>query len=294
MRLALLTVYDRHPVLVADHLARLRRCAAPLRRALGAELHLHAIVHRSTRGKVVDAVRSGCAGSNGFAACIDLRNRPPEVVPARGPLGHGHSLAEAYRLLRRHGKLGAGDLVAALDHDAHPLDAGLFVRLAGELAAAPGLAGVGIPQWYHGRCYLHPSLLLTRVSTLDEMGPETAFLAKKPSVRGGADWHDTCERFTVWCEERDRPILPLRVLSTGFPFETWDSDVAPGGGTELTGAHGEPVRVGHLMRFGLEPDRPLVSHIWAGFLGPYKKDGFSSWSWEEVLAAYLAEPLAPA
>ncbi len=292
MRLALLTVYDRHPELVADHLARLLRCAAPLREALGAELRLHAIVHANTRAKVLAAVRSGCTRSKGFAACVDLRGRPPEVVPVHGPLGHGHSLAEAYRVLRGSGQLAAGDLVAALDHDAHPLDTGLFARLAGALAAAPDLAGVGIPQWYHGRCYLHPALLLTRVSTVDEMGPETAFLAKRPTVRRGPDWHDTCERFTVWCEERGRPILPLRVLSTGFPFDAWDSDMAPGGGTELTGAHGERVRVGHLMRFGLEPDRPLVSHIWAGFLGPYKKNAFSSWSWEEVLAAYLAEPLA--
>jgi hypothetical protein len=236
-------------------------------------------------------VLSGCAASGGFAGCIDLRGLPPEVVPRHGPLSHGHSLAAAYRLLRRDGRLAASDLVAVLDHDAHPLDAGLFFLLGEQLLARPDLAGIGIPQWYHGRCYLHPSLLLTRAATLDEIGPEQAFQTRRPT-RGDLDWHDTGEGFTIWCERHGRPILPLRVLSTAFPFDRWDSDMAPGGGTELTGWHGERVRVGHLMRFGLEPDRPLVSHIWAGFLGPYRRDNFSRHTWAEVLAAYLAEAIA--
>lgn len=290
MRLAVLSVYDRHPELLADHLARLRLCAGPAREALGAELRLAAIVHAGTRRPVLEAVRSGCAGSGGLAACIDLRKAPPEVVPGHGPLSHGHGLAEAYRALCRDGLLGPDDLVATLDHDAHPLRTDLFARLGSLLLAEPDLAGIGIPQWYHGRCYLHPSLLLTRAALIEEMGPETAFQATRPASPG-SEWHDTCEGFTIWCERHGRRILPLRVLSTGFPFARWDSDMAPDGGTELTGWHGERVRVGHLMRFGLEPERPLVSHLWAGFLGPYQEDGFSPWTWKEVLAAYLAEPL---
>jgi hypothetical protein len=252
-------------------------------------MRLWPIVHPRTRETVAAAVRAGCAESGGFASCIDLGDR---LLPRGGGPSHGHSLAAAYRELRRTGELAGGDLLAVLDHDAHPLRTDLFAVLGRRLLADEALAGLGIPQWYHGRCYLHPALLLTRVATVEEMGPDVAF-PPKPLLPGDPDWYDTCEGFTVWCEARGRPTLPLRVLSTGFPFTRWDSDMAPGGGTELTGAHGERVRVGHLMRFGLEPDRPLVSHVWAGFLGPYLEDGFSPWSWDEVLAAYLAEPLAP-
>lgn len=69
--------------------------------------------------------------------------------------------------------------------------------------------------------------------------------------------------------------------------------MVPAAGTELTGWHGERVRVGHLMRYGLEPGVPLVSHLWAGPLGPYQWMGFSDHVWEEVRAAYFAEPCGP-
>jgi hypothetical protein len=292
MRLAILSVHYRYPELLADQIKRLHACAGPVKRELSAELRFHPIVHDGSRGEVVREVLAGCAASGGLAAGVDLRALPPEVIPLRGTVRHGHGLAEAYRRLRRAGQLDPGDLVAVLDHDAHPLDAGLFALLGSRLAARPDLAGTGIPQWYHGRCYLHPSLLLTRAATVDEMGPETAFLSRQPAFPGDPDWYDTCEGFTIWCERRDRPILPLRGISTAFPFDRWDSDMAPGGRAKLTGWHGEPVHVGHLMRFGLEPDRPLVSHIGAGFLGPYRKDEFSRFTWNEVLAAYLEEGLA--
>jgi len=292
MRFAVLTVYHRHPELATDHLARLRRCAGPVRRDLGAELQLHAIVHGGSHASVVDAVESICRRSGGFASRLDLRGLPREVVPAHGPLSHGHSLAAAYRLLRQEGRLAASDLVAVLDHDAHPLDTVLFAALGQRLLSQPDLAGLGIPQWYHGRCYLHPALFCARAATLDEIGAEEAFATRRPAAPGDPDWHDTGEGFTIWCERRRRPILPLRVVSTAFPFERWDSDMAPGGSAKLTGWHGEPVHVGHLMRFGLRPDRPLVSHIGAGFLGPYPGDGFSRFTWNEVLAVYLKEGLA--
>jgi hypothetical protein len=289
MKLAVLSVHYRYPELLADQIARLSRCAAPLRDALGAELRLHPIIHAGSRPEVVRAVRAGCKASKGFAEPIDLRGRPPEVMPERELLRHGHGLAEAYRTLRREGRLGDEDLLAVLDHDAHPLDAGLFSLLGSRLLAHPEVAGTGIPQWYHGRCYLHPSFLLTRVANVEEMGADMAFLSRQPAFPGDDDWYDTCEGFTIWCERHARAILPLRVVSTAFPFDRWDSDLVPDGGTELTGWHGERVRVGHLMRFGLEAERPLVSHVWAGFLGPYRGDRFSRFSWDEVLAAYLRE-----
>jgi len=289
MRLAVLSVHYRYPELLADQIVRLRHCAEPLASTLGAELTFFPIVHAGSRAHVVRKVQKACTASSGFARMVDLRDRPASVMPKRELLRHGHGLLAAYRALRLDGLLADDDLVAVLDHDAHPLDAGLLASLASRLAAAPDLAGIGIPQWYHGRCYLHPSLLLTRVATVEEMGAEQALLSRQPARPGDRNWYDTCEGFTIWCERHARPILPLRVISTAFPFERWDSDMAPGGGTELTGWHGEPVRVGHLMRFGLEPGRPLVSHVWAGFLGPYREDGFSNFTWKEVLAAYLAE-----
>jgi hypothetical protein len=289
MRVAVLSVHYRYPELLADQITRLLRCAGPTQQALGAELRFHPILHAGSRAAVKEAVRAGCAASGGLAEPIDLSDRLPAVMPGRQLMRHGHGLAEAYRVLRRDGRLAADDLVAVLDHDAHPLDDRLFAVLGRRLAEQPDLAGIGIPQWYHGRTYLHPSFLLTRAATVDEMSVETAFLSRQPAFSHDPDWHDTCEGFTIWCERHRRGILPLRVVSTAYPFDKWDSDLAPGGGTELTGWHGEAVRVGHLMRFGLEADRPLVSHVWASFLGPWRHDRFSPFTWAEVAAAYLAE-----
>jgi hypothetical protein len=149
----------------------------------------------------------------------------------------------------------------------------------------PRLAGVGIPQWHRGHCYLHPSFRLARVETVEEMGPDMAFRCSSP----GAPLRDTGELFTVWCERNGRPILPLQVISTAFPWSRWDSEMAPGGSPRLRGEHGEPVHVGYGMQYGLE-ERPLVSHLWTMPLVASKP--FSDHDAGTVMAAYLAEPMS--
>jgi len=289
MRFLLLSVHYRHPELLADQIARLERCAGPVREALGARLILVPILHRWACEEAIAAVLAAGSRHGSLVAPVDLRDLPAESMPE--DLCHGHSLAEAYRRLRDAGRLGGEDLVAALDHDAHPLHSGTFARLGALLLDGGAPAGIGIPQWHRGHCFLHPSLLLTRARLVDAMGEDCAFRLHRPA-RNGRAWSDTGEGFTIWCEQNGRPLLPLRVLSTGFPWTSWDSDMVPGRGTELTGWHGEPVRVGYLMRYGLEPGVPLVSHVWAGPLGPYRQwFHFGGQTQEEVLAAYLAEPL---
>jgi hypothetical protein len=287
-RLAVLSVHYLYPELLADQVARLALCAGPLRTEQGLALSFHPIVHRFSRDEVAHAVlEAGEAdGSRGGLAVrgIDLRDRPLETVP-RGGRSHGHSLAEAFRLLRRDGGLAEGDLIAVLDHDAHPLDARLFAALAAELTRPGAPAALGIPHWHGELCYLHPSLLLTRVEAVESMGLAAAFHVRLQQADGGP-WADTCEGLTLWCRERQVPVLPLRVCSTAFPWAWWD-----GGDTERSGWHGEPVRLGHLMRYGLAPGAPLVSHVWAGALGPYRSLRLSAHTWEEVLAAYLAESM---
>jgi len=274
--LAVLSVHYRFPALLQDQARRLRACAAPLRQELGLELRHYPVLHSESAPDVA-------AEALAWGDHIDLRDRT-ELEPT-----HGQSLVEAFRQLRREG-LEAGDLVAVMDHDAHPLDAGLFAEAARALLARQDLAdlaGVGIPQWHRGHCYLHPSFLLTRAGLVDTMTPEQAFLFQRwPD--GRLRW-DTAEGFTDWCEENRRPTHAMRVESTGFPWPRWDSQMVPGGGTRLTGEHGERVQVGNLMRYGLEAGRPLLSHVWAA---PLLHRYFSNQDPEEVLAAYLAEPMA--
>lgn len=284
--LAVLSVHYRYPELLADQVERLGRCAPALRAAAGLALRFHPIVHRFAREEVRRAVGAARGGNGDFAVRgLDLSDRSAAVIP-RGGRSHGHSLAEAFRVLRARGELAACDLIAVLDHDAHPLDTGLFAALCAALAHRPEPAGVGIPHWHGTQCYLHPSLLLTRVETVERMGLATAFQVRLPISPDSEDWDDTCEGFTAWCAKRRLPLLPLRVCSTAFPWTWWD-----GGSTEQTGGHGEAVRLGHLMSYGLAPERPLVSHVWAGALGPYRDLGLSPHGWDEVLAAYLSEPL---
>ena len=274
--LAVLSVHYRYPALLQDQARRLRACAAPLRQALGLELRHYPVLHSESEPDVA-------AEALAWGEHVDLRDRA-DLKPAHGP-----SLTEAFRQLRKEG-LQAGDLVAVMDHDAHPLDAGLFAEAARALLAGQDradLAGIGIPQWHRGHCYLHPSFLLTRAGLVDAMTPEQAFLAQRwPD--GRLRW-DTAEGFTEWCEDNRRSMHAMRVESTGFPWPRWDSQMVPGGGTRLTGEHGEPVQVGNLMRYGLVAGRPLLSHVWAA---PLTSRYFSDHDPEEVLAAYLAEPMA--
>jgi hypothetical protein len=290
VNLAVLSVHYLHPELLADQIARLRRSAGPVRAALGARLVLVPILHRWASGEAVDAVLAAGRRDGDLVEPLDLRDLPAEAIPE--DRCHGCSLAAAYGRLRAASRLDPGDLVAALDHDAHPLHVETFARLGAALLAGDAPAGIGVPQWHRGHCFLHPSLLLTRAALIDEMGADCAFEVHTPA-RNGRAWSDTAEGFTIWCEQNGRAILPLRVCSTGFPWHRWDSAMVPNRGTELTGWHGEPVRVGYLMRYGLEPGVPLVSHVWAGPLGPFRKwMRFGDQSQDEVLAAYFAEPLA--
>src|SRR6185295_1256885 len=123
------------------------------------------------------------------ALAVDLSRR---ALPGRP---HKEALIAAYRRLRRSGQIAAKDLVAIMDHDAHPLCREAMAAAAERLLAS-GAAGLGNPQWYHRRCYIHPSFLLARAATLDEVGPELAFASRRDGVRLG----DTAEGFTIWCE----------------------------------------------------------------------------------------------
>lgn len=288
-RVAVLAVHYRYPELLADQLARLERCVRPTREALGLRLEFFPIVHPHSLAEVVAAASAGCARS-GFATCLKVGSHPP--ITDKGGRQHGQGLAAAFELLRTRLHLDPDDLVVMLDHDAHPLDVRLFARLGEALRQRPELAGVGIPQWQRGHCYLHPSLLATRAATIFEMGTATAFEVRLPSFEGSDDWHDTAEGFTGWCERRGRALLPLRVNATRFPWTRWDSDMVPGGGASLTGEHAEPVRIGNLMHYGLDAGCSLASHVWAGPLGPFRWLGLSDHGIEEVFAAYLEEPLA--
>jgi hypothetical protein len=275
-RIGVLSVHYRIRPLLIDQHRRLRACVAATR-ALGWELWYFPVVHPGSRPDIVAAARTMSSPRAPLpAAAVDLSGgRLPQPH-------HKEALMAAYRRLRRSGRLGAADLVAVMDHDAHPLHEELFAATAERLLAS-GAAGLGNPQWHHRRCYLHPSFFLARVATIDEVGPEVAFASRRDGQRLG----DTGEGFSVWCEETGRPIYPLRVFSTGFPWRFWVSQNVPDDRADLLGEHGEQVHVGHLMRYGLPEGPPLVSHVWSVTLGGRH---FSDHTEEEVLASYLAEP----
>ena len=275
-RIGVLSVHYRiRPFLIDQH-RRLRGCV-PAVAAMGWELWYFPIVHAGSRPDIRAAARAMSSPAAPLPAmAVDLSRRPLQGPP------HKEALIAAYRRLRRSGRLGARDLVAVMDHDAHPLCREAMAAAVGHLLAG-GAAGLGVPQWHHRRCYLHPSFFLARAATLDEIGPELAFASRRDGVRLG----DTCEGFTVWCQENGRPIDPLRVVSTGFPWQFWKSENVPDDRADLVGEHGERVHVGHLMRYGLPAGPPLVSHVWSVTLGGRH---FSDHTEEEVWAAYLAEP----
>jgi hypothetical protein len=286
-KLAVLAVHYEYPELLADQWQRIEACVGPTRQAMGLRLQYFPIVHRFSTENVVAAAQAACRGS-GFARLIDLRERLAELR-CRPSLFHGESLAAAFSELCASGSLAPSDFLVTLDHDTHPLAASAFAALARRLAAGD-LAGIGIPQWQRGHCYLHPSLLMTRTGTVAEMGAEMAFTVG-PTVAGRNDEHDTAEGFTVWCEEHGRPRLALRVNASRFPWPRWDSDVVPDGGAELTGEHGEHVHVGNLMLYGLEPGLSLVSHLWSAAICA-RWFGLVDDAPQRFLAAYLVDPLA--
>ena len=284
-RLHVLAVHYRYPELLHDQAERIGRCAGPVCAVLSAELRFHPILHRHVKSEaLVEAVQEVSHRYRGLVDSLDLRDRP---MPPGG-MSHGYGLVEAYRALRREG-LGEDDLIAVLDHDTHPLNSGLFATVGAALLAAD-VAGVGIPQWGRGHWFLHPSLLVTHAATLERIGLQV-FLARPPAYPGDRGWWDTAEGFTRWCEANGRGILPLRFESNGFPWKRPDSDEQS---LEIVGWHGETLSDGYLMRYGLEPGHPLVSHLRASPLGPFQDLGVSDHTWDEVLAAYLAEPFLEA
>jgi hypothetical protein len=121
------------------------------------------------------------------------------------------------------------------------------------------------------------------------MGVKWAFHSKR---RHPGKPHDTCEGITHWCTERGIPLERMRVESTAFPWDRWDSYKAPRGGVSFVGEHGERVVVGHVMRYSLHAGRSLVSHMWALPLGRVGRRAFSRHDREDVFRAYLDEPLA--
>jgi hypothetical protein len=291
-RVAVLSVHYCYPELFGDQLARLERCVAPTREALGLRLEFFPIVHQESLAEVMAAAHSACEATS-FATYVDVGQRLSATRKGGSQL-HGQALAAAFELLQVRLGLEPDDLVVLLDHDAHPLDARLFARLGEALRDRPELAGAGIPWWHGGHCYLHPSLLATRAATIFEMGTKAAFEVRVPPTLGSDDWHDTAEGFTAWCALHGRALLPLRVNATRFPWthcDRWESDMVPGGGC-LTGEHGEPVQIGNLMHYGLDAGASLVSHVMAGTFGPYRWLGLSEYDRKAVFAAYLAEPLA--
>lgn len=297
-RVIVLSVHYKYPELLRDQWKRIRECAAPLRDSLNAELRYHPIVHGGSAREVVEAAHAVRDHDGLVSSCVHLQATPESSASA-----HGESLAEALAELTRTSALQDKDLIAVIDHDAHPLDVKLFAAAGERLLAQESLAGIGIPQWHRGHCYLHPSFLIARAEVIGKMGPDVAFEARMPG-QGIAFW-DVCEGFTVWCENNGRAILPLRVNATRFPWSRWDSGKVPDGGAEFIGEHGERVRFGNVMHYGLSEERSLVSHVWAAPLTRHPKlSRLKAWltnrapgladdyDEREVLSTYLAEPLS--
>ena len=297
MRIIVLSVHYKYPELLRDQWERLRVCAEPTRQSLNAELRYHPVVHGGSNAKVVEAAHAVGEHDGLSSSCIHLRSMPESSASA-----HGDSLAAALLELTRAGAIRDEDLVAVMDHDAHPVHADLFTAVGATLLGQKAPAGIGIPQWHRGHCYLHPSFLITRSALIRQMGVEVAFKAQKTTGSNASFW-DVCEGFTVWCKDNGRTILPLRVNATRFPWSRWDSDMVPDNGTELIGQHGERVQMGNLMHYGLGEERSLVSHMWAAPLKEYSglsrlrrlltKTGTrvaDDHDLRKVLSAYLAEP----
>ena len=298
IRIFVLSVHYKYPDLLRDQWERIRACAGPARQSLNAEIRYHPVVHGRSAPEVVAAAHAVGAHDGISSSCIHLRG-----TPATSASAHGDSLAEALLELTRNGSVRDEDLIAVMDHDAHPVDADLFAAVGAKLLEQKSLAGIGIPQWHRGHCYLHPSFFVARAELIQQIGTETAFKVRLPG--NNLSLWDVCEGFTVWCENNGRPILPLRVNATRYPWSRWDSVMVPDGGAELVGGHGERVRVGNLMLYGLSEERSLVSHVWAAqlrrqsrvsrlkrWLKRRRPGSASEYDEAELLSAYLAEPQA--
>jgi hypothetical protein len=294
MRIIVLSVHYKYPDLLRDQWKRIRQCVDPTRQLLDAEVHYHPIVHGGSAADVVEVARAASAADGLLCSCIVLPDKPPTSASA-----HGDSLADAALGLMHGGEMHDEDLIAVMDHDAHPLSADLFAAVGQRLLSVPSLGGIGIPQWHRGHCFLHPSFLMARAELVRQIGPD-AFRMRLPE--NGASLRDVGEGFTVWCENHGRAVQPLRVNATRLPWSRWDSDMVPNGGAELVGAHGERVRVGNLMHYGLGDERSLVSHVWAA---PLKRQSTSArvkrwltgrtpasahdYDERRILSAYLSE-----
>jgi hypothetical protein len=287
-KLVVLAVHHAYPELLTDQMARIARCVGPTLRDAGLHLEYFPIVHQGSTAELVAAAKTACRRV-GFAACVDVGERLASLR-CKPSLLHGESLAAGFLTLCEAGCLAPDDLLVTLDHDAHPLSVQTFAILARRFAD-DHLAGIGIPQWHRGHCYLHPSLLVTRAATVVEMGPAAAFKVRLPATPGSLDWLDTGEGFTTWCERHGRRRLALRVNACSFPWLRWESDMAPAGAAVLTGEHGERVEVGNLMHYGLDASRSLVSHVW-GVARAARWYGRGADDEPRILAAYLDEPLA--
>jgi hypothetical protein len=291
-----LSVHYKYPDLLRDQWERIRVCVESTRKSLNAVLRYHPIVHGGSTAQVVEAAQAVGKNDGLSSSCIQLRATPESSAAA-----HGGSLAAALLQLTSAGSVRDEDLIAVMDHDAHPVDSNLFVAVGETLLGEKAPAGIGIPQWHRGHCYLHPSFLMTRAGLIRQMGVETAFKVRLASGNGASFW-DVCEGFTIWCEDNGRAILPMRVNATRFPWSRWDSDMVPGNGTKLVGEHGERVQMGNLMLYGLSEERSLVSHMWAAPLREYSalsrlrrrltgnRGVADDHDLREVLSAYLAEP----
>lgn len=152
--------------------------------------------------------------------------------------GHGPGLEQARAATR-------SPYLVTLDSDAFPLADDWLPRLRRRLDDGAQAAGIG-----HYRGYIHPSCLMIRRQTLDEMG--LTFLDEKrldPKSRprrrrGSRATHrlDVAERISVEIVERGGRLAPLEQLAS-----------------QRRGSVSEPVDLG--VEYG-DADGPLVHHQW--------------------------------
>lgn len=283
MKLIALSVHYRYPELLRDHWWRFSRCESFLREETDVDFVYGLVLHADSDPSL-ERLATELSRGQLSARVISVGRPAPEV--SGGGL-HARGLAAAYHQLVSAGDIEDDDLIAVVDHDCHPVHDEALAASVQHLAEREDLGGMGVPQWHRGHCYLHPSFAVLRARLVREMGVEWAFHSRR---RGGGKPHDTCEGFTRWCTARGVPLSRMRVNATLFPWERWDSQNVPGRGAALRGEHGESVVVGHVMRYGLEADKPLVSHMWALPLRRAGRRAFSRHDPTKVWQTYLDEP----